>query len=134
MVANKAALGAIWPCLIVGDMEETLTFYRDRLGFEVIYQAPEPDPFFAILQRDDVHLMVKYVAPEVLPVPNTGRHPFAPWDAYVYVPEPDLLAEEFAAQGVEFYEPLGDNDDNLRGFTVRDVNGYALFFGRPCGS
>jgi catechol 2,3-dioxygenase-like lactoylglutathione lyase family enzyme len=134
MVGNKAVLGAIWPCLIVRDLDETVAFYRDRLGFDVTYLAPETDAFFAILRRDDVHLMVKHVAPEVLPVPNVGRHPFAPWDAYVYVPEPDLLAEEFALRGVEFCEPLDDNDDNLRGFTVRDVNGYVLFFGRPCHS
>lgn len=131
MVAFKATLGAIWPCFIIRDFGETIAFYRDRLGFEVTYQAPEPEPFFAILHRDGVNIMVKHVAPEVPPAPNSDRHPFAPWDAYIYVPEPDALAEEFATRGVDFREPLRINDDNLRGFTVRDVNGYVLFFGRP---
>jgi hypothetical protein len=32
---------------------------------------------------------------------------------------------------VEFFHPLEDNDDNLRGFEVQDADGYMLYFGRP---
>jgi hypothetical protein len=43
---------------------------------------------------------------------------------------PDLAAE-FAARSVEFFAPLLDTDDGLRGFDLRDADGYVLFFGRP---
>jgi len=49
----------------------------------------------------------------------------------VHVPDPDALAAEFSSRGVEFSEPLGNNDDNLRGFEVTDADGYRLYFGRP---
>ena len=55
----------------------------------------------------------------------------ASWDAYVYVPDVDALAAEFAANGVEFFGPLRDNSDNLRGFEIEDTDGYILYFGRP---
>lgn len=45
--------------------------------------------------------------------------------------DPDALAEELSARGVEFREPLGVNSDQLRGFEVMDVDGYVLYFGRP---
>jgi len=55
----------------------------------------------------------------------------ARWDAYILVPDPDALAAEFASRNVEFVEPLQDTDDGLRGFEVKDADGYVLFFGRP---
>ena len=65
------------------------------------------------------------------PVPNYTREPAARWDAYVYAPDPDALAAEFESRHVEFSEPLKDTHDGLRGFELRDADGYILFFGRP---
>jgi hypothetical protein len=53
------------------------------------------------------------------------------WDAYVYAPEPDALAVEFANHGAAFSAPLKDTHDGLRGFEICDPDGYVLFFGRP---
>jgi uncharacterized glyoxalase superfamily protein PhnB len=52
-------------------------------------------------------------------------------DAFVYVPDPDALAAEFAGHGATFSEPLKDTHDGLRGFEITDPDGYVLFFGRP---
>jgi hypothetical protein len=41
------------------------------------------------------------------------------------------LAAEFAARHVALVEPLEDTDDGLRGFALKDADGYVLFFGRP---
>lgn len=61
---------------------------------------------------------------------NYRREPAVRWDANVYVPDPDALAAEFASRNVEFSEPLKDTDDGLRGFELKDSDGYVLFFGR----
>ena len=84
-----------------------------------------------MLRRDGVWLKLKAITPEVLPTPNPSRHHWARWDAYIYTPDPDALAEEFASRRVSFREPLGVNSDNLRGFEVMDADGYVLYFGRP---
>jgi uncharacterized glyoxalase superfamily protein PhnB len=52
-----------------------------------------------------------------------GRH--------VYTPDPDALAAEFAQHGASFSAPLEDTGEGLRGFEIRDPDGYTLFFGRP---
>lgn len=130
---KKTDVGPASPLFIVRNVPDTLAFYRDKLGFDITFEGPEPDDiFFGIVQRGRAMIMFKDI--DVDPVPNHTRdigHGIAPWDAYIYVPDPDALYEEFVPRGVDFRMELGDNSDNLRGFEVRDVNGYVLYFGRP---
>ncbi len=123
-------LQGIAPCFIVTDVEPTIAFYRDKLGFEEQFKAPDEGAFFAIVARDDVMIFIK-AERGVLPVPNHTRHEHLRLDAFVSVPDPDALAAEFEGRGVVFSEVLKDTHDGLRGFEVRDPNGYVLFFGRP---
>jgi catechol 2,3-dioxygenase-like lactoylglutathione lyase family enzyme len=117
------------PFFIVQDVSAAFSFYRDKLGFEVTFQEPSKDPFFGIVCRGGAMIMLKAVG--VAPLPNCKREPMARWDAYLYVPDPDALAVEFASCNVPFSEPLKDTRDGLRGFEVHDSDGYVLFFGRP---
>ena len=126
-------VGSAAPFFIVKDVPAALAFYRDRFGFDVTFQGPEPDDiFFGIVQRGGAMIMMKAIGVE--PAPNHTKdikQGIARWDAYIYVPDPDALAEEFASRGIQFFEPLQDNSDNLRGFEVQDADGYVLYFGRP---
>jgi uncharacterized glyoxalase superfamily protein PhnB len=126
---TRPAISGISPFFIVNDVAAAFAFYRDKLGFEVTYQVPGDDLFFGIVRRDGAMIMFKSV--EVDPLPNCERDRAARWDAYVDVPDPDALAAEFASRGVTFSVPLKDTDDGLRGFELKDVDGYVLFFGRP---
>lgn len=131
--AAMAEISGIAPLFIVTNVPASLAFYRDRLGFAVTFEGPDPgDIFFGIVQRDGAMIMFKDVGIE--PTPNSTRdvgQGLARWDAYVHVPDPDALAAEFRSRNVEFAEPLQDTHDGLRGFELRDADGYILFFGRP---
>jgi hypothetical protein len=129
--ARQAELASIMPFFIVRDVLPATEFYREKLGFEPSFVGPEGDPYFAIVRRDQVSIMLKAILPEVPPLPNPARHPWARWDAYVHTPDPDALAAELAARGVTFHESLGVNADQQRGFEIQDLNGYVLYFGRP---
>ncbi len=130
---NKPEVGQIMPLFVVRDVPSTLAFYRDQWGFEVTFEGPEPnDIFFGMVKRGHAEIMFKAIG--VDPVPNYTKdikQGHAPWDAYVYVPDPDALAAEFESRGVQLWKPLTNNSDNLRGFEVQDVNGYVLYFGKP---
>ena len=121
---------AISPFFIVSNVEQTIAFYRDRLGFAATFQEPQRNPFFAIVVRDGAQLFVKS-HDGIAPLPNHKRHAWMRWDAYVTAPDPDALAAEFAGRGATFSAPLKDTHDALRGFEVSDPDGYVLFFGRP---
>jgi catechol 2,3-dioxygenase-like lactoylglutathione lyase family enzyme len=115
---TQAEISAISPFFIVNHVPSSLAFYRDQLGFEITFQGPDPnDVFFGIVRRGGAQILMKAVG--VPPVPNYTRdikQGIARWDAFVYVPDPDALAAEFASRNVEFFVPLSDTDDGLRGF------------------
>jgi len=126
---TRPAVTGIAPFFIVRNVPAALSFYRDRLGFEITFQGPPDDIFFGIVERGAAMIMFKDVG--VDPLPNPAREPGARWDAYLNVPDPDALAAEFSSRNVEFSEPLKDTGDGLRGFELKDADGYTLFFGRP---
>ena len=130
---TKPGISGIAPFFIVRNVPAALSFYRDRLGFDIMFQGPSDDDiFFGIVQRGAAMIILKDIG--VDPVPNYTRDikkGIARWDAYLHVPDPDALAAEFSARNVEFFLPLKDSysDDGLRGFEVKDADGYLLFFG-----
>jgi hypothetical protein len=103
---------------VQAQIPRALACYRDRLGFDIIFQGPEPaDIFFGIVQRGGATIILKDIG--VDPVPNHTRDiekGIARWDAFLHVPDPDALAAEFASRNVEFFLPLQEGDDGLRGF------------------
>ena len=130
---TKPDISGIAPFFIVKNVSTALAFYRDRLGFDITFQGPDPDDiFFGIVRRGAAMIMLKDVGVE--PLPNYKRDVkkgWARWDAYLDVPDPDALAAEFSSRNVEFSQPLKNDDDGLRGFELKDADGYVLFFGRP---
>lgn len=124
-------LNYIFPFFVVEEVRRSVAFYVDKLGFEVRYTGPADDPFWAIVGRDNISIMLKAIAAGVKPMPNHTRHPWAPWDAFVSTADPDLLFGEYLSRGLAFRQPIMDNHDGLRGFELADADGYVLFFGRP---
>jgi catechol 2,3-dioxygenase-like lactoylglutathione lyase family enzyme len=133
MADAKSEISGIAPLFIVRNVPAALSFYRDRLGFDVTFQGPDPDDiFFGIVRRGAATIMLKHIG--VDPVPNYTRDVKQGWawlDAYLNVDDPDPLAAEFSSRNVPFFQPLEDGDDGGRGFAVQDADGYVLFFGRP---
>ena len=121
----------ISPFFIVANLKVSVSFYVDKLGFEVRFIGPADEPFFAIVGREHISIMLKEIAEDIKPIPNHTRHEWARWDAYISTTDPDALFEEYSAGGVTFHQPIRDDEDGLRGFEVIDADGYILFFGRP---
>lgn len=124
----KGTLQSISPFFIVKDLKVSIAHYKERFGFEVTFQGPPDDVYYAGVSRDGVTIMLKAIAPDVLPQPNHTRHEWARWDAYVYTPDPDTLFAEFQERGASFVKTLSFIDDGLWGFEVTDADGYVIAF------
>lgn len=121
-------LASINPFFIVANLQVSITYYIERLGFQLDFQGPDDDPYYARVSRDGIGIMLKAIRPDVLPCPNRTRHEWARWDAYIYALDPDALFEEFRQRGVSFVTELSFIDESLWGFEVTDADGYVLAF------
>jgi len=124
----KRNLVSITPFFIVKDLQTSITYYRERLGFQLDFQGPGDNPYYAKVSRDGIGIMLKAILPDVLPCPNHTRHEWARWDAYIYTTDPDAIFDEFSQRGVSFVKTLSFMDDGLWGFEITDADGYVLAF------
>ena len=121
-------LASISPFFIVKDLQVSIAYYVERLGFQLEFQGPDDDVYYAGVSRDGIGIMLKAITPDVLPQPNHTRHEWARWDAYVYTLDPDSLFDEFSRRGASFVKTLSFIDDGLWGFEIADADGYVLAF------
>ena len=127
-------LNGITPFFIADDLKATIGFYQSQLGFSLLYKGggdSEVEDYWAFVGRDRVMIMFKAIASDVHPQPNSSRHQWARWDAYINVDDPDGLYAEYVAKGIPMHSELANTSDGLRAFEIRDNNGYVLCFGRP---
>jgi catechol 2,3-dioxygenase-like lactoylglutathione lyase family enzyme len=74
MLMTRPKTQGISPFFIVSNVDQTIAFYRDKLGFETRFQEPDRNPFFAIIGRDGVQILVKSDK-DVSPLPNPSGMP-----------------------------------------------------------
>jgi len=125
-------LVSINPFFIVENLQAAIAYYIERFGFQLDFQGPDGDPYYARVSRDGIGIMLKAILPDVLPCPNHTRHEWARWDAYIYTLDPDALFDEFQQRGVSFVKELSFIDEGLWGFEVADADGYVLAFFQVC--
>jgi hypothetical protein len=125
--ANRT-LVSIRPFFIVKDLRVSISYYIERLGFQLDFEGPDDDPYYAGVSRDGIGIMLKAIVPDVLPQPNHTRHEWARWDACIYTLDPDALFGEFSQRGASFVKELSFIDEGLWGFEVTDADGYVVAF------
>jgi lactoylglutathione lyase len=122
-------LKKLTPNLMVEDVAQTLTFYKDVLGFEVVMTLPEAAPFnFAIVSRDGVELMFQSRESLSENVPAlTGSPIGASQTFYIEVTGINDLYEQIRDK-VEIVVDLHTTFYGTQEVYFRDINGYILSF------
>jgi catechol 2,3-dioxygenase-like lactoylglutathione lyase family enzyme len=106
--------------LEVNSLEESLAFYVERLGLEVISAAPEAEPPMATLRAGRLKLMLAE-APVTMVRRGRGVHFF------LTVADVDEFYERLRAGGAEVAAPE-DEGWGGRFITLEDPDRYRLFF------
>jgi len=122
-------LQKLTPNLMVEDVDQTLAFYRETLGFAVLTTLPDAVPFnFAIVEREGVQLMFQSRTSLSENVPALAGSPIgASQTFFIEVTGIQQLYEQLR-QHVEIVVDLHDTFYGTREFYFRDLNGYILSF------
>ncbi|MGB7339436.1 MAG: GNAT family N-acetyltransferase [Phototrophicaceae bacterium] len=118
---------AVEPVLHVHDITATTDYYRDTLGFHVDFLYGNP-PTHAGVSRGEwsgnlVSLQLSQIPREREIVPSGHLHIRVGMGL-------DALYQQYSDKGVEIVEVPADKPWGFREFTIRDVNGHVLIFGR----
>jgi uncharacterized glyoxalase superfamily protein PhnB len=121
----------ITPNLIVADMEKSLTFYRDVLGFTMSQTVPDKPPFiFAWMKRGDADIFLNQHMPPQPGQPDlfAGRQIGGTLSMYLTLEGIDELLKAVEQTGVKIAIPLHKEFYGMKEFAVFDPDGYLLIF------
>jgi catechol 2,3-dioxygenase-like lactoylglutathione lyase family enzyme len=121
----RGMIRQIAPQLFTTDLNATLRYYSDKLGFDCVGTWQDP-PVYAIVARDGHRIHFRCAEP---PMQNPDKYDDELLDAYLLVDDADSLYAEYAARGVAFTRALGDTPWHSREFVVKDIDGRLLAFG-----
>jgi uncharacterized glyoxalase superfamily protein PhnB len=122
-------LKKLTPNLMVEDVEKTIRFYGDVLGFETLTTVPGQDEIgFAIVSRDGVELMFQSRKSLSENVPAlTGCQIGASQTLYIEVSDIERLYSQLKGQ-VKIVVDLHTTFYGTKEFYFRDINDYILSF------
>lgn len=120
------------PNLMVEDVETTIAFYRDTLGFEVTARMPEEGaPVWASVTAGAVSLMFQQRHSLGEELPQLMDQPIgATLTFYIGVNDADALYARVRDMAHIIKEPT-TTFYNAREFYIQDPNGYLLGFSSP---
>jgi uncharacterized glyoxalase superfamily protein PhnB len=123
----------LWPTLTVGDVDASLAFYSDKLGFksDLRLQDQTGKTFLGSVEVGETVIMFESPDPGAQPEASRGAHSGV--KLTICLPEAhdiDGFYAELRAKDVPIACEIGDRFWGNRDFTVRDPDGYHLTVAR----
>ena len=130
----------VTPNLVVADIDRSLAFYRDVLGFSVVTTVPDAAPFvFVWVQRDDVSVFLNTVGSVKETLPDLAARSVGGTNTLFMVidaPSPaegiDALFDLVKAKA-RVVMALKDQFYGMREFGIEDPDGYVIFVAQRIG-
>jgi predicted enzyme related to lactoylglutathione lyase len=123
-----ATLTGISPVLLVSDLERSVAYYRDQLGFECEVFGHQPD--FATATRDQTTILLALCNEPARIVPN-WRIVDNIWNAYIRVDDVESVYREVQERGAGIDYTIYNAPSGFREFGVQDPAGFDIAFGQP---
>jgi predicted enzyme related to lactoylglutathione lyase len=119
-------LTGISPVLLVTDLDRSVAYYRDRLGFECELYGEPPD--FATADRDGQTILLALARDAERLVPH-WQIVDKMWNVYIRVDDADAIYAELQKRGAEIDYTIYDAPHGFREFGVQDPDGHDIAFG-----
>ena len=122
------------PNLLVANVERSLAFYVDTLGFERGMTVPDASPFvFASVTSDPVEIFLNDAATAVKEYPAFAGKPLgATGTLYIEVEGVDALHDRIKST-VKIVMPIATQFYGMREFAIEDPDGYVITFAQRAG-
>jgi uncharacterized glyoxalase superfamily protein PhnB len=124
----------VTPNLIVSDIDRSLAFYRDVLGFTVVTTVPDAAPFvFVWVQRDDVSVFLNTVGSVKDTLPDLAARSVGGTNTLFMMVDAPSPAEgidalfDLVKSRARVIMPLKDQFYGMREFGIEDPDGYVIF-------
>ena len=128
---SKATIVCAEPQLFVTDIERSCQFFRDKLGFTLVFSYGDP-PYYAQVGRDAARLNLRCVEGPVIESTVRNREELLSVSMTVATAdEIKLLFLEFQSAGVAFHQTLKKQPWGAKNFIVKDPDGNLLLFAGP---
>ncbi len=114
--------------LLVADIERSVAYYRDRLGFACEVYGDPPD--FIVATRDEVKILMAHCEDPQRIVPNWKIVPNV-WNVFIRVDDVEAIYEEVQRRGAEIDYTLYNAPSGFREFGVEDPDGHDIAIGQP---
>jgi catechol 2,3-dioxygenase-like lactoylglutathione lyase family enzyme len=108
--------------LAVPDLEKSAEYFRDVLGFRVLWQDATG---WRLVERNGVRVMLGHCPDDMRPA-DLGSHS---WFGYLDVDDVEALHAELTARGATCSAPA-DRPYGMREIVVTTVDGHRLVFGQ----
>jgi len=115
---------------MVNDVEETIEYYTDLLGFTLLRTVPETGKLdWAMVKRNEVVIMFQSAKSLKSHLPRLkGEKPGGGLTFYIKTDKITELHEELSDNNVEIISELESTFYDTIEFSIVDVNGYILTF------
>jgi len=128
---SKATIVCAEPQLLVTDIKRSCEFFREKLGFSLVFSYGEP-PYYAQIRRDAARLNLRSVETPVIEPTIRDREELLSVSMTVATAgEIKQLFLEFQAVGVTFHQKLKKQPWGAKNFIVKDPDGNLLLFAGP---
>jgi predicted enzyme related to lactoylglutathione lyase len=121
-------LTGVSPVLLVADLDRSVAYYGERLGFECEVYGEPPD--FAAVSRDEVTILLA-LAPESAHLVPHWHIVENMWNVYIRVDDADAVYAEVQERGAPIDYTIYDAPHGFREFGVQDPDGHDIAFGQP---
>ncbi|HAL56070.1 MAG TPA: bleomycin resistance family protein [Bacteroidetes bacterium] len=117
------------PNIMVNDVNATVPFYKDVLGFEMVMSVPETGLFdWALLRAGSVEIMLQSTSSLTRDLPEFNGKP-AGGTLIFYIDVKDVRQLHASVKGkVAITKEMQKTFYGTEEFTIKDPNGYYLTF------
>ena len=121
------AIRQVWPLLVVEDMDRSIDFYRDGLGFAMVGQAESNGKlFWCRLERGGSSVMLQQASAEDGPAEGRGRG----IGFYFVCDDADAMYAELSGRGLQLTAPTVA-EYGMNQLFVPEPDGYSICFESP---